>query len=56
MSDFVIGLMAGLGTGAYIYNLMYKNTGGNTQNALIVAGIAGVFAMVAMMTLLSVLF
>lgn len=46
MSAGTIGLFAGLGVGAYIYSLMYKNTGGNTQTAGIVAAIAGAFTWV----------
>lgn len=53
MSNAVIGLFAGLGVAAYIYNLMYKNTGGNTQTALIVAGVAGGFVWVLLLVLLN---
>lgn len=56
MSNFVVGLLAGLGTAAYIYNIIYKNTGGDTKNALVVGGVAGLFAMIALITLLSILF
>lgn len=56
MSNFMIGLLTGLGVSAYIYNIMYKNTGGNTQNSLIVGASAGLFAMILVMVVLSSIF
>lgn len=56
MSNFMVGLLAGLGVAAYVYNIIYKNTGGNTANALVVGGVAGLISMIAMMALLATLF
>lgn len=39
--------MLGAGAAAWTYNKMHRSTGGNVQNAAIVAGVAGVFAFVA---------
>lgn len=54
-STGLIGLFAGLGVAAYVYNMMYKNTGGNTQSALIVAAIAGGFVWIGLAVGLSML-
>lgn len=53
-SNFVIGLLLGAGFGAWVYAKMMRSTGNNVQNSLIVAGCAGVGAMVLIMTLLSI--
>ena len=52
----MIGFVAGLGLAGWVYSKMYRSSGGNTQNALIVAGAAGVGGMVLIMTLLSIFF
>ncbi len=38
--------MLGAGVAAWTYSKIMRSTGNNTQNALIVAGVAGVFAFV----------
>ena len=52
-SNLLIGFLFGIGCGGWVYNKMMHSTGGNTKNALIVAAIAGVAAMVLLMTILS---
>lgn len=52
-SSFTIGLLAGLGFAAWVYNKMRRSTGGNTQSALIVAGIAGLATLAVVMLLVS---
>ncbi len=46
MSSFMVGFFFGLGFAAWVYSIIMKNTGGNTKNALIVAGAAGLFGLV----------
>lgn len=39
MGEGVIALFIALGSGAWIYNKMYPRTGGQTNNAWVVAGV-----------------
>ena len=55
-SNGLIGFLAAAGIGTYVYNIMYKNTGGNTQTALIVAGIVGAFVWVGIAVGLGMIF
>lgn len=55
-SNFTIGLLLGAGFAAWVYSKMMRSTGGNTQNALIVAGVAGLAAMAAAVTILGAVF
>lgn len=52
MSNVLIGFLLGAGFAAWVYSKVIRSTGGNTQNALVVAGTAGAFAWVAMILLL----
>lgn len=52
MSNFVIALFFGLGSGAWVYNKIYRKTGGNTKNSLLVAGIAGAIGLVVILLIL----
>ncbi len=52
MPPTVVALMFGAGFGAWVYTKIYRNTGGNTQNALVVAAVATVFGFMAMLLLL----
>lgn len=52
MSNVLIGFLLGAGFAAWVYSKIMRSTGGNTQNALIVAGTAGAFAWVAMIVFL----
>lgn len=56
MSNLFIGFIAGAGIGAWVYSKMYRSTGGNTQNALIVAGCAGLAALVIITMVLGMIF
>jgi hypothetical protein len=53
-SNLTIGFLLGAGFGAWVYSKMYRSTGGNTKNALVVATIAGVFGMALVVTLLGI--
>lgn len=52
----MIGFVAGIGLAGWVYSKIYRSSGGNTQNALIVAGCAGLGGMVLIITLLSIVF
>ena len=52
MSNLTIGFLVGAGFAAWVYSKVMRSTGNNTKNALIVAGVAGVFSMVLVSTLL----
>jgi hypothetical protein len=41
MSNGVIAFLIGLGFAGWMYSKIYRSTGGNTRNALITAGVAG---------------
>jgi hypothetical protein len=53
MSNVFIGILLAVGVGGWVYAKTQKSTGGNTQNSLIVAGIAAFFAFVVALTILS---
>lgn len=55
MPPIVVGLMLGAGAAAWVYSKVMRSTGGNIQNSLVVAGIAGVAAMILIMALLNAL-
>lgn len=55
MSNALIGLFLAVGVAAWVYNQVQRRTGGNTQNALVVAGLVGLLAFIAMLTLLNFL-
>lgn len=46
MSGVLIAFFLGAGVAAWVYNYIYKHTGGNVTNSSIVAGVAGVFGFV----------
>lgn len=52
MSNITIGFLLGIGLAAWVYSKLMRSTGGNTKNSLIVAGAAGLGAMVLLVTLL----
>lgn len=54
MSNFLIAFLFAGGAGTWIYSKMYSRTGGNTQNALTVAGISGALLFLLMLLILSV--
>jgi hypothetical protein len=56
MSNGVIAFLLGAGLSAWVYSQIYRRTGGNTQNAIIVAAIAGVLAFLAALIILDTFF
>ena len=56
MSNILVGFLAGAGIAGWVYSKMIRSTGGNTQNALIVAGSAGVAAWVILVLILGMIF
>jgi hypothetical protein len=55
-SNWMVGFPLGAGFGGWVYSKVYRSTGGNTKNALIVAAIAGVGGMVVVATLMGIFF
>lgn len=51
-SDLLIGLLLGVGGGAWVYSKMMKSSGSNTQSSLITAAVAGLIIMLLAVTLL----
>lgn len=56
LSNVMVGFLAGIGSAAWVYSKMQRQTGGNTQNSMIVAGIAGLGAFLFLITLLQLVF
>ncbi|HSX24132.1 MAG TPA: hypothetical protein VLE74_03470 [Candidatus Saccharimonadales bacterium] len=55
-SNFLVGFLLGAGVAAWVYGKMMRSTGNNTKNSLIVAAVAGIAALVLVMTVLGVAF
>ena len=55
-SNLMVGAVFGLGFGGWVYNKLIRSTGGNTANALLAAVLSGLFVMVVITTLLSLIF
>lgn len=55
MSYFLIALMLGIGAAAWVYNKVMNRTGGNTQNALVIASVSGIMAFVITWTVLAMI-
>jgi hypothetical protein len=55
-SNITIGLLAGLGFGAWVYGKLMRSTGGNTQNALVGAGAVAFITFLLILTTLALLF
>ena len=51
----MVAIFAGAGVAAWVYAKIMRSTGGNTQNALIVAGSAGVAGFVVMMIIMNMI-
>lgn len=47
--------MMGIGVATWVYSKMYSRTGGNSQNAGVVAGVAGLAAAGVMLLVLSMI-
>lgn len=54
MSDLVISLIIAVSSFAWVYNKFTGRTGGDTQRAIIVAGVAAAAVFIVFMTLLAV--
>lgn len=54
MPPAVVALFFAAGAATWIYTKLNRSSGGNTQSSLIVSGILGVFAFVAMLIILKV--
>lgn len=52
MSNLTLGFLIGISLAAWVYSKVMRSSGNNTKNALIVAAIAGLFAMVLSATLI----
>jgi hypothetical protein len=55
MSPFIVGLLAGLGAAAWVYDRTMRRTGGNTSNSIVIAVIAGIFTFVIVLSILSLI-
>ncbi len=55
MSDFLVAMFLGVGSGAWAYSFTYHRTGGNTKNSLIIAGVCGGIIFFVLLTLLKML-
>ncbi len=56
LSNLMIGFLVGAGFGAWIYSKVIRSTGGNTKNAIVVAGIAGFLALAVVTILMGIIF
>lgn len=54
LPTFFIALITAVGASAWIYSKVMNRTGGNTQNALIVSGVAAIMIFVITLTVLSI--
>lgn len=55
MSNYTIALLLSLGASAWIYNKVYRSTGGNTKSSLVVAGSAALLLFLVTVTLLGMI-
>lgn len=55
MSNIFIGILLAAGVGAWVFNKTQKSTGNNTQNSVIVAGVAAFFAFILAITILGMI-
>lgn len=55
MSDYVVAFLFAIGAGTWIYSKIYSRTGGNTQNALVVAGLSGALLFLFMLVVLNMI-
>jgi len=55
-SNVMIGFLASIGGATWVYAKMQRQTGGNTQNSLVVAAGAGVLIFLAINTFLVIVF
>jgi hypothetical protein len=55
MTNAFIAILLGAGAAAWVYGKVMRSTGNNTQNALIVSGVAGVAGFILMLLLLNMI-
>lgn len=55
-SNLTIGLMLGVGFGTWVYSKIYRSTGGNNQNAIVVGVAAGVSTLIVTLIILGLVF
>ena len=55
MSNGLIAFMMGIGVATWVYSKMYSRTGGNSQSAGVVAGVAGLAAAGLMFLILAMI-
>lgn len=55
MSYFLVALMLAVGAATWVYSKVMNRTGGNTQNALIIASVSGIMAFVMTWTALAMI-
>ena len=53
MSNGVVAFLFAAGGGVWVYSVMMRRTGGNTQNAAIVGAVAAVFGFIFMLLVLA---
>jgi hypothetical protein len=53
MPPALVAALFGVGFATWVYTKIMRTTGGNTQNSLVVAGIAAVFAFIMMLLILN---
>jgi hypothetical protein len=56
LPNFLVGLLLGAGTAAWVYGKTMRQTGNNAHHALVVAGIVGGLAFLAIVVVLSIVF
>lgn len=54
MSNYLIAFMLGAGAGTWIYNKMYRKTGGNQTSSLVVGGLSGFLLFLTMLVILAI--
>jgi len=55
-SNLTIGILVGLGFGAWVYSKLNRRTGGNTTNSVTGAVIVGLITCLVITTILSIIF
>lgn len=54
MSNLLIAFMLAAGVSGFVYSKITRRTGGLTKNDLTIAGMAGVFAFIVVLSVLSI--
>jgi len=56
MSNFMVGLLFGVGFGGWVYYKVMRQTGGNTKNSIILAALGGLVGFFVLYSIFGVLF